>query len=107
MKQTFERKIRHEAPKNSFSFWPISTALPALFPSGLVLVSHDVPARLVTAALEDRDRQEATTPTSSRGSGLSGLGIVVQRHAHGASVVAVILPDDALRRQLPKPCVVV
>ena len=35
------------------------------------------------------------------------LGIVVQRHTHGAAMMPVILPDDGLRVQLPQPRVVV
>jgi hypothetical protein len=41
------------------------------------------------------------------GSALSGFGVVVQRDADGASVVAVVLTDDLLAVELPEPRIVV
>lgn len=41
------------------------------------------------------------------GPALSGFGVVVQRDADGASVVAVVLTDDLLAVELPEPRIVV
>lgn len=50
---------------------------------------------------------ETLSPRDHPGEFLSRLGIVVQCHADGAPVVAVVLPDDLLAVQLPEPGVVI
>lgn len=70
--------------------------------AGVAGVGTDLRLHLIIRATK-----EAVVSHPSEAQGLSGLRVVVQCDAHGASVVPVILADDGLAAKLPQSRVVI